>query len=1011
MLRGIGYRVWRDDELPAHRAYADVIEERLEAAKAVVVIWSADAIKSEWVRSEANRAREGRKIVQVSIESIMLPMPFDQIQCADLAGWTGEADAPGWRKVVKSIAELIGTTTAGDEHEAEAANAPRAVLIADIEGASVTRLKFRAAMAEAETTFDATLRRAIGTWGGTIFRIAGDTLYAVFKRPADALSAAREAQAVLAALHWPEIGTLKVRMAIDYAGTERRGAEYFGKAITRCAKLLPLGHGGQVLMTAPLVESGVPGDFLGAHPLDDPLQSVGIYQGVAGQFPALRLPDACPTNLPRTSGAIIGREADLSTIAVQLQHTSLITLIGAGGVGKTRISIEAGLAALPDFEDGVWLVELAAVSDSAAVPEAVARAMNLELVGGRDPLDALIDRLVRRRCLIVLDNCEHVVDAVAALADAVLAQAPDAKMLATSQEMLGIDGEQVLRIRPLAEADAVLLFAARARAADAAFEIGPGNEEAATAICRRLDGVPLAIEMAASRAPSLGCDAVLQRLDDRFRILTGGRRMAMPRQRTLLATLDWSHDLLSDRDATVFRRLGVFGGSFSLDAASEIVAVGPLDAFEVIDGLANLVAKSLVTATTSDNRTRYNLLETTRAYARNRLAATDETEAALRRYAAWFAKHAAPGLADFSGQTSDEELAARYNAESGNIRRALEWAFDEGGDSELGLALLAASAWMWDDQALQKQLAIALPLVTDATPRQVFARLLAAQAHVHMMLSPARAITEADAAIAAVRAHCSDVTSLVDVLDSKGFALWFTGNFAEAEPISRETRALVDGQPPSRIRSQALGLEALLMARRGSPAEAKPIFDVLIAELRSFGANGLANFWQSVSMRFCRESDLDVEIDAWRALLSRIRPDEMSAAGTTVTVANELGRGLARRGTPADLAEAIKVARVYFKAGAVSMSYRFMPPMAIVAIKSGRAADAARIMGFADGQRREAGEITLTQAHFDEAWAMLEALMSADALKAYYAEGARLSFDAAVRLAIGENAPQRQLAA
>jgi hypothetical protein len=563
----------------------------------------------------------------------------------------------------------------------------------------------------------------------------------------------------------------------------------------------------------------------------------------------------------------------------------------------------------------------------------------------------------------------------------------------------------------LAESDAIVLFAERARGADAGFATRPDNADAIAAICRRLDGVPLAIEMAAARAPSLGCEAVLSHLDDRFKILTGGRRMAMPRHRTLQATLDWSHDLLNPCDAKVFRQLGVFAADFSLNAAAAIASDDALEPLDVIDSLAHLVGKSLIIATTTDNRTRYSHLETTRAYARNKLAEAGEFDSVSRRYASWFDSLCTPSWAESNSQVSDEELDARYFVELGNIRRALEWAFDTGGDVELGLSLLAKSRWMWDDPTLQGLLATALPLISRSTPTAVRAALLSIETHVQMMLSPALAVEHGDVAIAAVRDAIDNPLVLADVLDSKGFALWFVGRLAEAEPLSRESRKIVKGLPPSRIRAQAMGLEAALTALKGSPDHAQPIFDKLISELRSFGANGLANFWQSVAMRLNRGTNPDAEIAAWRDLLSRIRPNDQSAEGTKATASIELVRCLAQRGAADDLDEAIDVARVYFKAGSITLAYRLMPPMAMVAIRSGRTSDAALLMGFADARRREAGEVTLTQPDFDRLWTLLETQMAATEIATLGAKGAKLTQEAAIRIAVKETSPTLELVA
>ncbi len=530
----------------------------------------------------------------------------------------------------------------------------RSFLFTDIEGSSLLWLDHRATMQEAVAAHDSVMREAASRHGGEVFKTAGDAFFVSFRRPSEAAMAACEAQVALAAQAWPEIGPLKVRAAIHVGTAEQRGGDYFGPALNRCARLLALAHGGQVLVTASVAELlaserevRAPLRRLGDYPLDDPGQMVGICQividGLPQDFPPLRSSPPArreveSDNLPKRLPSLVGREADLEALEALLARADLVTLTGPGGVGKTRLAVEVAKHTVGQYEEGVWLIELAPVTEGAQVPAAVARAMAIELPAGRDPLEALIDRLRLRRCLIVLDNCEHVIDAAAAFAEAILEASSGIKLLASSQEPLGVEGEQVYRLRSLAEVDAATLFAERACSAEAGFAVRPQDEAAVAAICTRLDGIPLAIEMAAARAPSLGVEGVLERLDDRFRLLTGGRRTALPRQRTLAATLDWSHGLLSERDAAVFRRLGGFSGGFTLEAASKVACGEDLDALDVVDAISSLVAKSLVATDPGAERPRYRLLETTRAYALEKLDAAGETHDIQRRHAEWCAR-------------------------------------------------------------------------------------------------------------------------------------------------------------------------------------------------------------------------------------------------------------------------------------------------------------------------------------------------------------------------------------
>ena len=711
-----------------------------------------------------------------------------------------------------------------------------------------------------------------------------------------------------------------------------------------------------------------------------------------------------PNNLPRRQGALIGREAEVTQLVELLGAADLVTVTGTGGVGKTRIAIEVGLSQLDHHEDGVWLAELAPVSDPNQVASAVARTMNIELPPGQDSVSALVDRLKLRQCLIILDNCEHVIDAVAALAEAVLEQSSEVKLLTSSQELLGVEGEQVFRLRSLGEPDAAALFTERAHGADARFKITAQNRSAVAAICQRLDGIPLAIEMAAARAPSLGCEGVLERLDDRFRVLTGGRRTALPRQRTLLATLDWSHGLLSEGDAAVFRRLGVFSGGFSLEAASEVAADDLIDRFQVIDALSSLVAKSLVVADTQENRARYRLLETTRAYALEKLAAAGETSATQRRHAEYFLKFGAPSRDDYYGPVGDDAFAERYFGETDNVERAFDWAFSPGGDSELGIALTASTTAIWACQSLYPEylrwLGVALAKLSEATPPLLRAKLLMANTSALMMNFPVRALDVVDEAVEACRAQ-GDPQLLAEVLNAKGFSFSFARRFAEMSAVSAESVALTAGLPPSRLTAQTQMLAGYVALVEQGPEAAKPLFDAVIPDLRSFAADGLANFFTGTARNVVRTQDLETAIAEWGDILSRVRPTDILAGLTIGLSASELAWSLSQRGAPGDLDEALALSRKYIKLAPTSWQRLLLSAPALIAVKTGRARDGARLAGLVEAESVQAGTGAIAQSKIDLLWSLLRAELSETELEVLRAEGARMTLDQGVRLAWG----------
>jgi predicted ATPase/DNA-binding winged helix-turn-helix (wHTH) protein len=446
-----------------------------------------------------------------------------------------------------------------------------------------------------------------------------------------------------------------------------------------------------------------------------------------------------PSNLPAPVSDFIGRETELRELRELLRHNRLVTLVGTGGIGKTRLGLEAARATLEEFPDGVWLAELAPLTDPDLAASAINTALGLQSGAGRWTAERLAAALRGRRLLLVLDNCEHVIGAAAREAEALLRAVPGARILATSQEPLGLDGECTYRLSPLefpaeetAELaaalrhDAVRLFVARARAADPHFNLSERNAATVATICRRLDGIPLAIELAAARAAALGIEGLARRLDLRFHVLTGGRRTALPRHQTLRATLDWSHRLLAEPDRIVLRRLAVFAGSFSLEAAASVVADSALPEWEVIGRIAELVDKSLVVADIGGPVRRYRLLETTHAYAMEKLADSGEFGSLARLHALHFRDHMRTALGVWEETPSMQWLEAQA-PEIDNARVALDWAFGVDGDAAMGIELAAASYPLWYLMSLMQEgrarLERATRAVGPSTPKPIEARL------------------------------------------------------------------------------------------------------------------------------------------------------------------------------------------------------------------------------------------------------------------------------------------------
>ncbi|MBI3744978.1 MAG: adenylate/guanylate cyclase domain-containing protein, partial [Chloroflexi bacterium] len=535
-------------------------------------------------------------------------------------------------------------------------------LISDIEGSTRLWEEHAAAMGPALALHDRVLRAAIEDAHGTVIKTTGDGFLAIFDDPNESIAAALAAQRGLRDAEWDETGRLRVRMAIHAGVAEARDGDYFGPTLNRAARILAIGHGDQVLLSA--VAAVVARDGL---PAGIELRDLGSH----------RL-----------------RDIDRPLEALLRRHR-LVTLIGVGGTGKTRLMLEAAGHVADRFADGAWLAELASLTDASQVPSEIARALGAPEVPGVPTMATVTAFLADKDVLLLLDNAEHLVDGVAAVAERLLAGAPRLRILATSREALTVPGEAVLQVQSLScpaigasragqlddeafdlaaagDSEAVRLFVERAGAVDPGFALGQGNVASISEICRRLDGIPLAIELAAARVSAMSPDDIARRLGDRFRLLAGGRRTAVPRQQTLHALIDWSWDLLTDDDRRLLRRLSVFVGGWTASMAAAVVDDdgAPLDEIELVDGLTRLVDRSLVQVNRAAG-TRYHMLETIRQYAREKLVAAGEVaEIADRHFIACSALAAAaagpvrgPGMVDWLD---------RLDAEQENLAAALE---------------------------------------------------------------------------------------------------------------------------------------------------------------------------------------------------------------------------------------------------------------------------------------------------------------------------------------------------
>ena len=516
-------------------------------------------------------------------------------------------------------------------------------------------------------------------------RPRGDGFVAAFGRAGKGVEAAIVAQQDLASSKWSTGAELRVRMALHTGEVQERDGDYFGPALNRAARLMAAAHGGQIVCsrtTADLIRDALADEValvdLGEHRLRDLTRSESVFQidhpGLIREFPALRSVDTLPGNLPVQPNRFVGRAALIKRVSDLVAESAVVTLTGPGGVGKTRLALQVAAVLQPDRADGAWLVDLAPVNDPDRVPAVMLETLGYTLAAGEEDVVGLCARLRRRRLLLVVDNCEHLVARVATVVDAISTSAPDVRVLVTSREGLDVPAEHVLPVTPLATeagGEAVELFVTRARAVRPDFAFDADLEPTVVELCRRLDGIPLAIELAAARTRSIAPAQVLRRLDERFRLLTGGSRTAMARHQTLQAAVDWSYELLADPERAVLDRLSVFAGGFTLHAAEAVAGDDEIDSLDVFEHVSALVDKSLVVADPGEE-TRYRLLETIRQYAADRLARSGTTAEARARHAHHYRAVAAAIGPELSG-SHDLVNFDRLSTDLDNLRLMLEW--------------------------------------------------------------------------------------------------------------------------------------------------------------------------------------------------------------------------------------------------------------------------------------------------------------------------------------------------
>jgi predicted ATPase/class 3 adenylate cyclase len=592
-------------------------------------------------------------------------------------------------------------------------------LFTDIEGSTRLLQQLGDRYSDVLATHHRLLRTAIEGAQGQVMDTQGDAVFAAFPRARDALLAAIAAQRAVLAYPWPSGTAPKVRIGLHTGEPIIGETGYVGMDVHRAARIAAVGHGGQILLsdvTHGLVARDLPEGVnlrdLGEHRLKDLAHSHRLFQVVTADlpadFPGIRSLDALPNNLPRQLTSFIGREKEIAEVKRLLSTAYIVTLTGPGGAGKTRLALQVAADVAEGYQDGVWLAEFAPIADSALVPKTVASALNMPEQPGREMTETLVDVLRPKALLLVLDNCEHLLSACSELTDVLLRACPNLRILATSREGLGIAGELTYSVlglslpdsrglatlESLRQFEAVRLFVERASFSQAGFVMTERNAPAVAQVCSSLDGIPLAIELAAARVKGLSVEQIASRLGDRFLLLTEGSRTALPRHQTLRATMDWSYGLLTESERVLLRRVSVFAGGFTLEAAEGICSGEAVAPSEVLTVLLRLVDRSLVVARDRSRESRYRLLETVRQYAWQKLVETGEANEMQRRHLGWYLGLAEQADGKLRGPEQQVWLDL-LEAEHDNLRAALEWSKRDPSLAGKMLQLATALLWFW----------------------------------------------------------------------------------------------------------------------------------------------------------------------------------------------------------------------------------------------------------------------------------------------------------------------------
>jgi len=895
-------------------------------------------------------------------------------------------------------------------------------LFTDIEGSTKRWESHGDQMRAAVESHDAVLRAIFESHRGYVFKTVGDAFCVAFFSAPEGVTAALEAQLALAKEDHSSVGGIQVRMGLHTGNADERSGDYFGPTVNRVARLMSVGHGGQILLsdsTRMLVRGELPADVslidLGSHRLKDLAQPEHVWMlaatGLPSQFPSLTSLDAFPNNLPIQITSFRGREQDLVDLKTLLDEHRLVTLHGPGGMGKTRLGVQAGADVLEQFPDGVWLVDLAALRYPELASSVVSKALSINQPQDRTVDEAIVLALKRKKALLIFDNCEHVIEDAAKLVDSILKQCPDIHILATSRQALSLTGEEVVRLQPLGVPEpkavvtaqnamaysAIALFVDRALAVNKSFALDDDGAHTVGEICRHLDGLPLAIELAAARVKVLSLESLAQRLDRRFSLLTGGDRTALARQRTLGALIDWSFELLTPQEQTLFCRASIFAGGFTLDAAEAICAGEDIEDVEMLDLLASLADKSLAIAETSQRSERYRLLESIRAYGWEKLQASGDLERLTRLHAEYY--HGVAVAADRSfGTKPDAAWLETLEPEVDNFRALLEWSFGPGNEAALGGAVAGSLERLWREGGLEAEgrgwIRNAQGRIDEEKDPAVAARLWRALA----WLTSGTQCLEAAEKACALYEKLGDGRGLAHALNVLAWALFHVGRPADAAVANDRALGWFREYSDKRNVAACLRQQANIAEEQGDAVAARDLYKQALTLFKALGVQSSVAIIQAsiAELEFKEGNTADalryvteaLELGAWGKNATHLAIYHANCAAYRIALAT---LGTARDAARDAVHWAIEAKNDLILADAIQH-------LALIAAQSGDIQRAAQLGGYADAQYKELGE----PRESTEAWSydkLMEALrdtLDPAAAQTLAAEGAAWTSEQAV---------------